>query len=591
MLTMTMMIMYCMVDLLVLASMQHRPQERSFGMVMKEVDKDLALFLEMRNRENVKGDLFFNEKLDGVDDLTEVKCEEILIDGVEDGKDLNWLLTGPGTTLCVPLDVKRPTSLEDRNENPNSPALASRSSRPTTSEDSASLKSKSMQPAKPANIKSSSDGNRRPTSSGGIRSEDSASLKSKSMQPAKPANIKSSADGNRRPTSSGGIRPMSSRPATPTGRPSLPVMSKPSRSSTPNSRVSGSSLKTVVPAMRSSTPTRVTARSSTPTARSSVPSSSKSVSRSATPTPSAISSTLSTAKLKSRSATPTSTARSSTPSTTKTSSRSATPTYKNNSTLSASSGESSTVAKMEPTILINSVPSRGASPTVESRPSKHLSTSATKRPNSASRVRPSAANSCSSLMEASSTGKSRQQSCSPSRVRPSNVNSRRTGPAMLSKSYGYGSTGDDVNPILIGTQMVERVVNMRKLAPSKQDDHHSDTISSKKSSTSQENSGFGRSLSKKSLDMAIRHMDLTRSIAGDIRLSKVSASASPFNVRNGAARSKTTPVSNSQFSTSSNASSEPNLRTDSEGQTEKPIDNCDTNSDRISLPIDFQQDP
>ncbi|KAG9155144.1 hypothetical protein Leryth_011116 [Lithospermum erythrorhizon] len=552
------------------ASMQHRPQERSFGMVMKEVDKDLALFLEMRNRENVKGDLFFNEKLDGVDDLTEVKCEEILIDGVEDGKDLNWLLTGPGTTLCVPLDVKRPTSLEDRNENPNSPALTSRSSRPTTSEDSASIKSKSMQPAKPANIKSSSDGNRRPTSSGGIRSEDSASLKSKSMQPAKPANIKSSADGNRRPTSSGGIRPMSSRPATPTGRPSLPVMSKPSRSSTPNSRVSGSSLKTVVPAMRSSTPTRVTARSSTPTARSSVPSSSKSVSRSATPT---------------------STARSSTPSITKTSSRSATPTYKNNSTLSASSGESSTVAKMEPTILINSVPSGGASPTVESRPSKHLSTSATKRPNSASRVRPSAANSCSSLMEASSTGKSRQQSCSPSRVRPSNVNSRRTGPAMLSKSYGYGSTGDDVNPILIGTQMVERVVNMRKLAPSKQDDHHSDTISSKKSSTSQENSGFGRSLSKKSLDMAIRHMDLTRSIAGDIRLSKVSASASPFNVRNGAARTKTTPVSNSQFSTSSNASSEPNLRTDSEGQTERPIDNCDTNSDGISLPIDFQQDP
>lgn len=55
--------------------------------------------------------------------------------------------------------------------------------------------------------------------------------------------------------------------------------------------------------------------------------------------------------------------------------------------------------------------------------------------------------------------------------------------------------------------MVERVVNMRKLAPPKPDDHQSSSKdSSKKSSISQRSSSFGTSFSKKSLDMAIRHM-------------------------------------------------------------------------------------
>lgn len=57
----------------------------------------------------------------------------------------------------------------------------------------------------------------------------------------------------------------------------------------------------------------------------------------------------------------------------------------------------------------------------------------------------------------------------------------------------------------MGTKMVERVVNMRKLAPPKQDDYVSGGSNSRKSS-SLEKTGFGRSLSKKSLDMAIRHM-------------------------------------------------------------------------------------
>lgn len=68
------------------------------------------------------------------------------------------------------------------------------------------------------------------------------------------------------------------------------------------------------------------------------------------------------------------------------------------------------------------------------------------------------------------------------------------------------SDSDKVSPLLVGTKMVERVVNMRKLAPPKQDDRHSMHNNSTGKSLSSDSSGFGRTLSKKSLDMAMRHM-------------------------------------------------------------------------------------
>lgn len=67
--------------------------------------------------------------------------------------------------------------------------------------------------------------------------------------------------------------------------------------------------------------------------------------------------------------------------------------------------------------------------------------------------------------------------------------------------------GDNVNPVQMGNKMVERVVNMRRLVPPKHDDQRSSLNSlSGKSSNSPDSSGFGRTLSKKSLDMALRHM-------------------------------------------------------------------------------------
>lgn len=119
-----------------------------------------------------------------------------------------------------------------------------------------------------------------------------------------------------------------------------------------------------------------------------------------------------------------------------------------------------------------------------------------KRPVSASRGRVTTVNSTRS---SSSNEKPRPGSCSPPRVRAPISSSYKTGSKILSRSRN----GDDVNPIIMGTQMVDRVVNMRKLPPPKRDEYpcHENT---KKSS--HENSGFGRSLSKKSLDMAMRHM-------------------------------------------------------------------------------------
>lgn len=69
----------------------------------------------------------------------------------------------------------------------------------------------------------------------------------------------------------------------------------------------------------------------------------------------------------------------------------------------------------------------------------------------------------------------------------------------------YAKAHDSSSPGLYGTKMVERVINMRKLAPPKQDDKHS-PHSNLSAKSSPDSSGFGRSLSKKSLDMAIRHM-------------------------------------------------------------------------------------
>lgn len=138
----------------------------------------------------------------------------------------------------------------------------------------------------------------------------------------------------------------------------------------------------------------------------------------------------------------------------------------------------------------------------------NLRTSLNDRPISSIRGRAGAPSSRSSSIEPVPNGRVRRQSCSPSRGRLPNGLNRKSGssvpiPALI---RSYAKANDNVNPGLYGTKMVERVINMRKLAPPKQDDKHSPNSNLSGKSSSPDSSGFGRSLSKKSLDMAMRHM-------------------------------------------------------------------------------------
>lgn len=114
----------------------------------------------------------------------------------------------------------------------------------------------------------------------------------------------------------------------------------------------------------------------------------------------------------------------------------------------------------------------------------------------------------SSSIEPVPNGRVRRQSCSPSRGRLPTGVTRKSGTSVPipALNRAYAKANDNVSPGSYGNKMVERVINMRKLMPPKQDDKHSPSNLSGKSSSSPDSSGFGRSISKKSLDMAMRHM-------------------------------------------------------------------------------------
>lgn len=161
------------------------------------------------------------------------------------------------------------------------------------------------------------------------------------------------------------------------------------------------------------------------------------------------------------------------------------------------------------------MPSRGSSPTVKSKPWKpsdipgfsldappNLRTSLPDRPVSASRSRVGALSARNSV----SDEKPRQQSRSTSRGRASHGSAYGNGNAFQAQIRSVVNDSDTVSPVVMGTKMVDRVVNMRKLAPPKQDDSHFTNNNQGGKSLSNDSSGFGRTLSKISLDMALRHM-------------------------------------------------------------------------------------
>ncbi|XP_027941586.1 mucin-5AC-like [Vigna unguiculata] len=554
----------------------------------KERDEELALFLEMRSREKAeRGDLMLRaaEDFDGaaalgsnpdnsplfhvpssMAALVRKTGADDFLNSDNDKNDYDWLLTPPGTPLFPSLEMEstktvmsqlgaptlRPTSLKTRLSNP-------------PSEHTGRSNFVSKQPASSPGLTSSGGGLRRPSSSGSL-SELAGRSNLVSKQPASSPGLSSSVGGTRRSSSSGNL---GARSVTPTGRPTLTTVSKSSRPSTPTSRTTMPSTRAMVATTKTSVSSAkpmvsaakaavsVAKTSTVPAAKTTIPSRSstplsRSTTRSSTPT---TRTTLPASRPTSRASTPT--RRPTTPS--------------NVPTVSSPSVKTSSISKSAP--VRQPITSPGTSPTVKSSPRPwkpsdmpgfsldappNLRTTLPERALSTTRGRPGAPSSRSASVEPPSIGRPRRQSCSPSRGRSSNGISHPTGSSMPAVNRGYSRANDNVSPVVMGTKMVERVVNMRKLAPPRLDDRNSSHNLSGKSSSSPDTSGFGRSLSKKSLDMAIRHMDIRRRVPGNLRSSLMTniPASSMYSVRSGPQRSRTVSISGSPHATSSNASSE-----------------------------------
>ncbi|XP_022880082.1 mucin-5AC-like isoform X2 [Olea europaea var. sylvestris] len=540
-------------------------------------DEELALFQEMCKREKERNNLLLlqnsNEfdaplgsRIDGspIFNITAATPAPVRKTGADeflnsDGEknDYEWLLTPPGTPLFPSLEMESQKSAPKF----HSPVLKSRlaNSQPELASRSHLL---SRQPASSLRLNTSTGGLRRPSSSGGPGSRAATPTGRPTLSSTSRSSLTPASDKSTLTTASKLTSIMSSKVTSTTS-------SKPSRSATPTSRASLPSAKHTVPP-RSATPT---SRATLPSAKPTVPP------RSATPTSRA---TLPSAKptVPPRSSTPTtrSTIRSSTPTTTqslpapKSTSRASTPTRRTSvSSAPFKSPTSSSVIKSVTSTAKNPVPTVSNSPTTKPKPWKpsdmpgfsldapsNLRTSLSDRPASVTRGRTGAPSSRSSSIEPLSNGRVRRQSCSPARGRPPNGITRSNGSSVPVPAVNrlHAKANDNVSPVLYGTKMVERVINMRKLAPPKQDDKHSPMSNLSGKSSSPDSSDFGRTLSKKSLDMAVRHMGIRRNIPGNLRplMTNIPAS-SMYSVRSGHNKSKTISMSDSAFATSS-ASSE-----------------------------------
>ncbi|CAH8338099.1 unnamed protein product [Eruca vesicaria subsp. sativa] len=364
--------------------------------------------------------------------------------------------------------------------------------------------------------------------------------------------------GLKRPSSSNSSR-STTRPSTPDRMSATPAR----RSKTPTSRVTSTAARANLTSSSTSS-SRSTSRPSTPTrrpsssgtSRATLTSSSTSIvrprSRPSTPPKRPSSSGTSRANLTTaRATTGTATSiRSSirpiSANSTKPGSRSSTPTRR-----PPTPPGSSTVSRIKPTKPeCKPVPV----PALRSRPwepyempgfsleaPSNLRTTLPDRPQTASSRRTTAFGASSSRSASIERTVARRQSCSPSRNRaPIN------GPGRAKKS---NDSGDLISPVAKGAQMVERVVNARKLAPPR--------VTEKGGSNAGKGAdgvGFGRNLSKSSFDMALRHMDIKQgSMKGNFRqlATKVPA-ASLYSVGSSGNRRKR-PVSSSGSSESSSA--------------------------------------
>eukprot|EP01018_Ginkgo_biloba_P004308 Gb_24298 [translate_table: standard] len=502
-------------------AVQHRRGRSLTNVNIKDRDEDLALFHEMGKIENDRHSLLLNASDEFESRLANAKLSSspmskitapaakkggsdnlLIADG--DKNDYDWLLTPPGTPLFPSLEMEaQATGLAQKGSPLLRPATALKASRLSNPHTESSSK-----------IVRGSLTSRQTVLSGLNSSTNTASGRS-SM-----------------PLSTG---PALSRPSTPTARSMAPASLRPS---TPTARSTGS------PSLRPSTPT---SRSIVPASRPTVPASRP---------------TVPATRSSSRSSTPT--RRPSTPSISQ-----------NNLVPPVRSSSASKVCSMPSR---NPAPSRGSSPIVRPRPSQpsllpgfsldappNLRTTMPERPASATRGRPGAPSSARFTTEVpNASSRPRRQSCSPSvtrgRISSESPNSDRSS-FRTSKSY---INGTEISiPVVLGSKIVEKVINTRSVTHGHE--HQATTrpaispLQTKrpvKSISTPDSSGFGRTLSKKSLDMALRHMDIRQSTPSSIRPLISIPTSSLYSVRSGPTKSRPTNISDSPIATSSNASSE-----------------------------------
>ncbi|XP_042420008.1 proteoglycan 4-like [Zingiber officinale] len=571
--------------------------------VTKSADEELALFLEMRRLVKERNDLLLHnsEELDppsgskpGIAPLFRIaslsplrkSCVDDFLNSDSEKNDYDWLLTPPTTPLFPSLDTESRRSLVFRNDTPKAPPkmLEFKLSNARDLSKNTSLR----QPTLSSGINSSIPGTSRPSSSGGPTRSASRpatpnghSTKSASSKPTRSSTptlrstlpLKTSSPPSLAPPRSA----TPTRSSTPTSRPPLapPRSATPTRSSTPTSRPSlapprlatptRSSTSTSRPSLappRSATPTR----SSTPTSRA--PLTPAVLPRPLTPVRSSIHAS-----------------RSSAPAINKPASRPATPTRRPStaSTAHVSSipiRQSSTVIRPNPMIPKSPVPatpknsastvskssasSARSSPIIKPKPLKpseipgfslnapaNLKTSFSERSSMASRGRPGMPSSRSSSVELATNTGPRRQSCSLPRGRTAAGNVLK-GSSVPPPSTQQTGSGSNVNLVVRGNETVEHIVNTRRFVPAKRDNQqqtHNDL-------PGKLNAGFERALSKKSLDVALRHTDIPRNIPNCYRplMAKIPAS-SVCSVRSGSSRGRVGSISDS-LGTSSPASSE-----------------------------------
>ncbi|GLJ30693.1 hypothetical protein SUGI_0608090 [Cryptomeria japonica] len=560
----------------------------SLSNMMKERDDDLALFHDIRKRDNkfsgnlllpvseefeaVLGDKISSSPLYKIPESTARRRggsgDFLTADG--DKSDYSWLLTPPGTPLFPSLEMEAKAKGFEQCDIPVvRPLAAIKTSRLTDSQVKSSLK----------NAK--------------------AGLTSRQTTPSYTAAKKPSATTAKKPSATTAKSPPSSRSSTPSSRSSVsaykPLSTSAQRSSTPVQRSSTYTAAKKPSATTAKSPS--SSRSSTPSSRSSV-SAYKPLSTSAQRSSTPVRRSSTPAQ---RSSTPAQRSSTSAQRPSTTGQKSSTPRLTQNNPppeRSSSVSKTSTMPSRNPAL------SRGTSPTVKPRPLQpssiagftletppNLRTDMPGRSASANRGRPGSSSSArSNTVAPTSSNKPRRQSCSPSvtRGRVSNDSLNGNKSSLVAKKNSNGIQG--AMPGVVGSKMVEKLMNARKSTPPGKVEEATNqfvgsTLNTKmslKSVPSQSGDRFGMTISKKSLDMALRHMDIRGSMGSSIRphMKNIPAS-SLYSVRSGSIKSKSSGISRSPTATSSNASSESSAKISPDPDVSK-FDDDEFGSDRGS---------